>query len=218
MKKCFLALTILVSFALVSCDKKESSSKEPNPDSGSSTSNEFIGKWIFDEPNGPFYYLSDYITMNINDQYAELSSAYHVYMEQGNYTKAQQLKNEMDALKEECEDAYMGVSTAVEISDNSIKIGDAEVYLNASSSKNVWASGKVWFLVDFSSGSQVLNYDFFKMSVFVENWNTYRYTIKDGILYFGNGECMFIDGDKLIWEDTGDLKSMNQLLQNLRKG
>lgn len=211
MKRYFLALA-LISFTLVSCDNN---SQEPSQNND----NEFIGEWILIEKGDPFSRLSDYITGDFNDRYAELSDAYHVYMRQGNYTKCQELKNEMDALKEESEDAYMGMTTAVVISANTIKIGDAEVYLNATSSQNLWASGNVWFLIDFSSGTQVLDYDFFKMSVFVENWKTYRYTINNGILYFDNGrECMFIDGDKLIWEDYGDFQPMEQLLQNLRKG
>lgn len=217
MKKCFFALTLtaLVSFAFVSCDKKDSSSKDP--DSGVSPSEEFIGQWIFDEEGGPFYDLSDYITGNINPQYAELSEEYYVYGRQGNYEKVQELRQEMEELKEYSTDTYMGRSTAVEITSSTIKIGDAEVYLNATSSQNLWASGNVWFLVDFSTGTQVLDCDFFKMSVFVENWRTYHYTIKDGILYFNNGkECMFRLEDKLIWEDNGDLVSMAQLLQNLR--
>lgn len=213
--KNFLFSIICILLVFTSCDN---TSQEPSQNNDSDV-NEFIGRWIYDDPEGPFCYLSDYITGDFNDQYADLSSAYHVYMRQGDYTKAQELKREMDALKEDSKDAYMGLSTAVEITGNTIKYGDAYVYLNAASSKNLWASGNVWFLVDFSSGSQMLDYDFFNMGVFVENWRTYRYTIEDGVLYFNNGkECMFINGDKLIWENNGDFESMDQLLQALRKG
>lgn len=213
MKKLLCFLLVVSSCLFVSC------SKDNHQNSSTSTTNGFVGKWIEDNSHGPFYYLGDYITGYINDKYAELSSEYSVYMRQGNTKKAQELRNEMEELKEESEDAYMGSATAVEITANTIKIGDASVYLNATSSKKPWAKGNVWFLCDFSSGSQVLNYNFFIMSVFVENWNTYQYSIKDGILYFNNGkDCLFINGNRLTYENWGDFVSMDWLLQQLRKG
>ena len=210
MKKLLYYLLVISSCFFMSCSKD---------DLQTPSTNEFIGKWIEDYSGGPFYYLSDYITMDFNDRYTELSSEYYIYLQQGNFAKAQELWNEMEELKEESKNAFMGNATAVEITANAIKIGKASVYLNATSSQNLWASGNVWYLCDGSSGSAVYNYNFFKMSVFVENWETYHYTIKDGVLYFNDDkDCLFINGDYLTYEDWGDFKSMELLLQQLKKG
>ncbi len=216
MKKLYTLLVLVAVCSVLSSCKKDNNNESNNDNS---YSEEFVGKWFFidDEPGyGPINNSFNYV-LDFDYQYASLSSEYYTYLCQGNFERVQELREEMNEMKEYSKNAHMGGTTVVEITANAIKIGDADVYLNATSAQNLWASGYVWGLNDYSSGSHVYDPDFFKMCVCVEDWRTYHYTIEDGVLFFDNGERMIVDDD-LYWADYGTFRSVDQLLQNLYGG
>lgn len=174
-----------------SCDNN---SQEPSQNNYNDA-NEFIGEWVADNVNiaWALQEADDYYW-----RYLELNDELETYYRQGDWEKISQLENQINNLQEEYKDDYVGSCDVIDIEKGIIKIGRADLYLNPTSKDNCWLWNNAFTSYDMG----------FEISLVVEDWETYRYTMQDGSLYFNNGQdCIFSNSGKLIWEGVTDFMS-----------
>lgn len=187
MKKIFYCLLIVSSCLFMSCSKDDSKNSSNNNDSS-----EFIGKWIAEDINiiGAREEAENYYW-----EYQELAEELKVYYAEINFAKIDQLNNQLDRLNEQYNDYYIGSCDVLDIGNGIIKVGRADFYLNPKS------TSKCWFWNDAFKQFRMN----MKVGLVVEDWETYRFTVQDGALYFNNGQdCLFFAGSKLVWEGFTD--------------
>lgn len=191
MKKIFYCLLVVSSCFFISCSKDGSQ----NPSNNNNNASEFFGIWIADDVDimwareeAESYYW----------KYQELNDDLHVYQLQANWDKIIQLERQIKNLHEEYRDDYIGTCDVLNIENGIIKIGQAEFYLNPTSSTTCLSYYNAF--TQFNMGM--------KIGLVVKDWETYRFSVQDGVLNFNNGQdCLFFAGSKLVWEGVTDFMS-----------
>lgn len=194
MKKLLFPI-ICIFLVCISCDNNPQTPSKNNNDSS-----EFIGKWIADDINimGVREDAENYYW-----EYQEIAEELKVYYAQINFTKIDQLNNQLDRLNEQYHDDYIGSCDVLDIGNGIIKIGRADLYLNPTSTSNCWFWNDAF--TQFRKNM--------KIGLVVEDWETYRFTMRDGALYFNNDqECLFFAGSKLVWEGVTDFMPERDLI------
>ncbi len=121
---------IYIFLVCISCDNNPQTPSKNNNDSS-----EFIGKWIADDINimGVREDAENYYW-----EYQEIAEELKVYYAQINFTKIDQLNNQLDRLNEQYHNDYIGSCDVLDIGNGIIKIGRADLYLNPTSTSNCW--------------------------------------------------------------------------------